>query len=52
MWSSATVRAEVTIGPITGGPTNGDFTLRPIAGLEGRFGEPGFEVGLVDGDTN
>jgi hypothetical protein len=48
LWTSGNVRAEVTLSGTTA-PAAG-HTARPPAGLEGRFGEPGFEAGLLDPD--
>jgi hypothetical protein len=49
LWTSGNVRAEVTLSGTTA-PAAG-YTARPPQGLEGRFGEPGFEAGLLDPDA-
>ncbi len=49
LWSTSNVRAEVTLNGTTTSDTS--FTARPPLALAGRFGEPGFEAGLLDGDA-
>ncbi len=49
LWTSGDIRAEVTLSG-TIAPAAG-YTARPPQGLEGRFGDPGFEAGLLDPDA-
>lgn len=51
LWTSSDVRAEVTLNGLLAPTPEPGYTARPPLGLEGRFGEPGFEAGLLNYDT-